>query len=92
MEEFIVEKYERYAYPFAAIILTLIGFAVSSKKRRGGTPLMIGLGLVQAFLYVAMVLIGQHVFGSFFPPAIRVFLANIIFGLVAVMLIRLAPK
>ena len=92
VEEFIIEKYERYAYPFAAIILTVIGFAVSSKKRRGGTPLMIGLGLVQAFLYVAMVLIGQHVFGSAFSPAMRVFLADIIFGVVALVLLRLAPK
>lgn len=92
LEEFVIEKYERYAYPFAALILTVIGFAVSSKKRRGGTPLMIGLGLVQAFLYVALVLIGQHLFGDGFPPMMRVFLANIIFGIVALVLLRIAPK
>ena len=92
LEEFVLEKYERYAYPFAAIILTVIGFAVSSKKRRGGTPLMIGLGLVMAFLYVALVLIGQHVFGRALAPALRVFLANIIFGIVALVLLRIAPK
>lgn len=38
-----VKGYERVAYPFATIILTLIGVAVSSRKVRGGSVLTLVL-------------------------------------------------
>ena len=36
LEELYIEKYRRYADPVAVIILTLIGFAMSSRKIPGG--------------------------------------------------------
>ncbi|MFN8393704.1 MAG: LptF/LptG family permease [Bacteroidia bacterium] len=91
-EEMIVEKYRRYAYPFAAIILTIIGFAVSTRKRRGGTPLSIGIGLVINFIYVLLVVTGQAIIGDKYPAWIAVWIPNIVFFIVGVFLLRIAPK
>lgn len=91
-DEMILEKYRRYAYPFAAVILTIIGFAVSTRKRRGGTPLQIGIGLIFAFSYVLMVVTGQAILGDAFPAFVTVWIPNLVFGIVGVILLKVAPK
>lgn len=91
-DELIMEQYERWAYPFSAIILTLIGFSVSTRKRRGGTALQIGIGLVIAFAYVLLVVTGQAVAGENLPPWLTVWIPNIVFLGIAVVMLRLAPK
>jgi len=87
-----IEIYKRYAYPFAMIILTIIGFAVSSQKRRGGTPLQIGIGLVIAFAYVIMVVTGQSLAGENIPTWLSVWTPNFIFFFIGVFLLRIARK
>lgn len=91
-EEYTLEVYERFAYPFAAIILTLIGFAVSTKKRRGGTALQIGLGLVISFIYVLLVVTGQALIGDSLPAWVAVWMPNFVFFAIAIFMIRVAPK
>jgi lipopolysaccharide export system permease protein len=91
-EEMIVEKYRRFAYPFAAIILTIIGFAVSTKKRRGGTPLQIGIGLVINFVYILLVVAGQAVFGASYPAWMAVWTPNFVFFILGIIMLRIAPK
>lgn len=91
-EEMVVEKYRRYAYPFAAIILTIIGFAVSTRKRRGGTPLSIGIGLVINFVYIILIVTGQAIIGDKYPAWIAVWIPNIVFFIVGIFLLRIAPK
>ena len=90
--DLIRESYERYVYPFATIVLTLIGFSVSTKKRRGGTPLQIGIGLVIAFAYVLLVVTGQALLGDDLPVWLTVWLPNMVFFLIALFLLRIAPK
>ncbi len=90
--DLIRESYERYAYPFSTIILTLIGFSVSTKKRRGGTPLQIGIGLVIAFIYVLLVVTGQALVGDSLPVWLTVWIPNIVFLGVALFMLRIAPK
>ncbi|MEM0996735.1 MAG: LptF/LptG family permease [Bacteroidota bacterium] len=91
-DELIREKFERFAYPFSAIILTLIGFSVSTRKRRGGTPLQIGIGLVIAFAYVLLVVTGQAIAGENMPTWLAVWLPNIIFFVIALFMLRVARK
>lgn len=91
-EELEMEKYERYAYPFAAIILTLIGFSVSTKKRRGGTALQIGIGLVISFIYVLLVVTGQALIGGSMPAWLAVWLPNIVFSIIGIIMLKFAPK
>lgn len=88
-----LEKYKRIAFPFATIVLTLIGVALSSRKVRGGTGMHMGLGLGLSFTYIMF-----NQFASVFatygsvPTYIAVWIPNIIFFVVALFLIRLAPK
>ena len=39
----LIEKHTRFAMPFSAFILTIIGVSLSSKKRRGGIGINIGI-------------------------------------------------
>ncbi|MEI6174449.1 MAG: LptF/LptG family permease [Bacteroidota bacterium] len=88
-----VKKYERIAFPFATIILTVIGVAVSSRKVRGGIGFHLGLGLALTFIYILFMQIFT-VFATFgdLPPLIAVWVPNIIFGFIAFFLFRIAPK
>ena len=91
--KFKVKKYERIAFPFATIILTLIGVSVSSRKVRGGIGFHLGLGLALTFIYILFMQIFT-VFATFgdLPPLIAVWIPNIIFGFVAFFLLKIAPK
>lgn len=47
-----VEYYKRFAMPFAAFILTIIGVCLSSQKRKGGMGISLGSGLALSFAYI----------------------------------------
>jgi lipopolysaccharide export system permease protein len=88
-----VKKYERIAFPFATLILTVIGVSVSSRKVRGGIGFHLGLGLALTFIYILFMQIFT-VFATFgdLPPLIAVWIPNIIFGFIAFFLFRFAIK
>ena len=88
-----VKKYERLASPFATLILTVIGVSVSSRKVRGGIGFHLGSGLALTFMYILFMQIFT-VFATFgdFPPLPAVWIPNIIFGLIAFYLYKIAPK
>ena len=91
--KFEVEKYKRIAFPFATLVLTIIGFALSSRKARGGIGMHLGLGLSISFAFILFMQIST-VFATFgsLPPIIAVWIPNIIFGLLGIYLLRIAPK
>lgn len=88
-----LEKYKRIAFPFSTIVLTLIGVALSSRKVRGGTGMHMGLGIGLSFTYIMF-----NQFASVFatygnvPPYLAVWIPNVIFFVLALYLIRKAPK
>ncbi len=88
-----VKKYERIAFPFATIILTLIGVSVSSRKVRGGIGFHLGFGLALTFIYILFMQIFT-VFATLgnLPPILAVWVPNIIFGIIALIMIWKAPK
>jgi lipopolysaccharide export system permease protein len=88
-----VKEYERVAYPFATIILTLIGVAVSSRKVRGGIGFTLGLGLALTFSYILFMQVFTVLatFGNF-PALLAVWFPNLLFGIIALILLRIAPK
>jgi len=88
-----VKKYERVAFPFATLILTLIGVAVSSRRVRGGLGFSLGFGLALTFVYILFMQIFT-VFATFgnFPPMLAVWVPNIIFGIISLFLAKRAPK
>ncbi len=79
--------YERSAYPFAAYILTILGVAVASRKSREGVGKSIFTGLLICFLYIffmKMTTVAATNVGL--SPAIAVWVPNVIFALIAIVL------
>lgn len=90
---FEVEYHKRFATPFAAIILTIIGVSLSSQKRKGGMGTSIGLGLALSFTYILL----QSVTASFainagWPAMLAVWLPNILFAVIAFILYKRTPQ
>lgn len=92
LEELYIERHRRFSDPMAMVILTLIGFAMSSRKRRGGIALQIGLGILICFIYVALIFAGQAVVGESVEPWIAVWFPNMLFFPLALLLLWRAPK
>ena len=93
VKAYIIEKHKRYAFPFSAFILTLIGVAVSSRKVKGGIGMQLGIGLMVAFSYLLfMQFSSQFAIGGELHPVLAVWLPNAVYAIVAVWLYRLAPK
>jgi len=79
--------YERTAYPFATYILTLIGVAVSSRKSREGVGKNLIIGLIISVTYIffmKMTTVASTNVGL--APKIAVWVPNIIFAFMAVVL------
>ena len=90
---FEVEKYSRWAYPFSAFILTLMGVSLSSRKVRGGTGLHIGIGIGLCFTYIMFMKFAEEFAkGGVLPSVVSVWMPNIIFALIGIYLYRKAPK
>ncbi|HAR19826.1 MAG TPA: permease [Cytophagales bacterium] len=93
VEAYYVEKYERYAYPFAIIILTLMGAIVASRKTRGGAAYQIASGFVLAFIYILFVILSRTIAGSGgLSPMLAAWLPNMTFSVVALVLYWRVPK
>ncbi|MBB3696373.1 LptF/LptG family permease [Flammeovirga yaeyamensis] len=79
--------YERYAYPFAILILTIMGVCVSSVKSRRGSGYQIAMGFVLAFIYLLMVLMSRAIAeADTLSPFLAAWLPNIIFFVVTIYL------
>ena len=92
LRELYLERHRRWAYPLAILILTTIGFAMSSRKSRGGTALQIGVGLFLCFFYIMLLTAGEAISGGSYPPWMAVWLPNVLFLSLGVYLLRIAPK
>lgn len=91
--ELLIDKYQRFAYPFATFILTLIGVALSSRKVRGGIGMHIGFGLLLSFSYILfMRFTTMFAISGSMNPLFAVWLPNMLYAVISVFLYRLAPK
>jgi lipopolysaccharide export system permease protein len=90
---FELEKYRRVSMPFATFVLTLIGVAMASRKVRGGIGLHIGIGLVISFSYILFMQISATFSTNGNLPALAaVWLPNAVYFIIALWLLRMAPK
>ena len=84
-----IEKQKRIAFPFATIILTLIAVAISSKKIRGGMGVHLGIGILITFTYILFMQISTTFStNSNLAPMTSVWIPNLVFVLVAILLLR----
>lgn len=85
--------HQRTSLPFATYVLTLMGVAVASRKKRGGIGINIAIGLLFVFIYIfAMQIATVAAKNVGFPPLIATWIPNILFGIAGLIMYRLAPK
>ena len=88
-----VEKHKRIAFPFATVVLTLIGVSLSSKKQRGGIGIHLGAGIVLSFAFILFMQISTtFATNGNLPAVIAIWIPNIIFGILGLYLLRTASK
>lgn len=89
----LIEKHNRWAMPFSAIILTIIGVSLSSRKKRGGIGWNLSFGIALAFSYILFQRFAQmFVYTGLLPPGIAIWIPNFLFAIIAAILYRHAPK
>jgi len=90
---FLIEKHRRFANPFAVFILTLIGVSLSSRKIRGGIGMNIGIGLTLSFSYILFLqFASQFSLKGSLGPMLAMWIPNILYSIIALVLYKMAPK
>lgn len=87
------ELYSRTADPFTILIVTLIGFAVASRKVRGGMGLHLAAGVIIGSAYVILSRFSMtFAINMNMPTLLGAWIPNIIFSVIAYFLIKGAQK
>jgi lipopolysaccharide export system permease protein len=93
IEIYLTEKYERFTYPFAIVILTVIGVIVSARKTREGAGFQIAFGFLLAFIYILFVLMSRGLAGvGFIGPLLASWIPNIVFSSIGLLMYKTVPK
>jgi lipopolysaccharide export system permease protein len=93
IEVYEVEKYTRYTAPFTIFILVFMAVIVSSRKSRGGTGLQIALGFLLSFIFILFfTLFRTFAENGSMPPQISVWIPNIIFGIISLIMYKYVPR
>lgn len=93
VEAYEVEKYTRYTSPFTIFILVFMGAIVSSRKSRGGTGLQIALGFALSFVFILFfTLFRTFAEAGSTPPQISVWIPNIVFGIISLVMYKYVPR
>jgi lipopolysaccharide export system permease protein len=90
---YLLEKYARDTRPFAILILTVIGVVLSARKSRQGVGWQVALGFLLAFTYLLFFLLAKGIADQGkMNPILAVWLPNLIFAGIGVLLYRTIPK
>lgn len=88
-----IEKYVRYMQPFTVLILMAIGLIVSARKSRRGTGFQIALGFLIAFMFIIAFILAKSIAeaGSM-NTIVAIWVPNMIFSVVSVLLYKTVPR
>lgn len=93
IELYEVEKHTRYTSPVTIFILVFMGVIVSARKSRGGTGLQIALGFLLSFIFILFyTLFRTFAENGSLPPAIAVWIPNIVFGIISIAMYKYVPR
>ena len=88
-----VEYHKRIATSFASFILTIIGVSLSSRKRKGGMGLYLGIGLALSFTYILLQTISAtFAINANTPPMLAAWIPNLLYVFIAYFCYRQAPN
>ena len=88
-----VVRHKRMSLPISAYILTIIAVAVSSIRRRGGMGVNLAIGILIGMIFIFF----DKVFGtmaqqSSFSPFVATWFPNVVFGALAIYLLKNAKR
>ena len=93
IKKFELEKYKRTGLPVSAFILTFIGVAMASQKKRSGMGANLAFGIAVSMIYILFDRIfGILVIKEGFSPLLAAWIPNVLFGILAVYLVYRAKK
>ncbi len=93
VQKYLVDLYFKLSFPFAGSIFVLIGVALSSGKRKPSIATGFGLTLVVAFVYYAILRVGQTLgHNGVLPAPLAAQMGNIIFLGVGLAMLRRANR
>lgn len=88
-----VEYHKRIATSFASFILTIIGVSLSSRKRKGGMGLYLGIGLALSFAYILLQTISAtFAINAGTPAMLAAWIPNLLYVFIAYFCYRQAPN
>lgn len=89
----LVGYYGKFAYPFANLIVVLLAVPLAAVRRRGGQTVQMGLGLLLAFAYLAvMKIVEPFGYAGDVPPVVAATAAHAAFLLLALCLLATVRK
>ena len=88
-----VEFHKRIATSFASFILTIIGVSLSSRKRKGGMGMYLGIGLALSITYILLQTISAtFAINAGTSPMLAAWIPNILYVFIAYFCYRQAPN
>ncbi|MFH1563222.1 MAG: LptF/LptG family permease [Nitrospirota bacterium] len=89
----LVDLYLKVSFPFANLIIALIGTSLALQKSKGKMAASFGLSILISFLYWWAIGVGRALgMAEILPPLFSAWIANIIFGITGVYLAVKARK
>jgi lipopolysaccharide export system permease protein len=89
----LVDLYLKISFPFANLIIALIGTSLALQRPKGNLAASFGLSILISFLYWEAIGIGRALgMAEKLPPLFSAWIANIVFGLTGVYLAFKAKK
>ena len=86
-------RHKRYSIPLSVFVLTIIGVAVSSFKRRGGMGINLAFGIITGFTFIFFdKIFGVLVDKTDMSPAVGAWIPLGVFGLLAIVLLANAKR
>jgi lipopolysaccharide export system permease protein len=83
-----VELHNKIAFPFISLVLTLVGIPLGLRKKKGGIPFAISIGIGISFLYLLTFGLSRSLaLAGALPPLLAAWLANFLFLLFGIYLI-----
>lgn len=88
-----VQFYGKLLYPVGIFVISLIGIGISTRRRKGGRGVLLGLGLIISFFYIALMkIIEPFGAGGQLDPLLAAGLPHAIFFVISLVLIWRTPK